>query len=308
MKALITGVRGQDGSYLSSLLKSRGYEVLGLGRPTSGVTRSPQEIEDIIKNYGPDEAYFLAAHHASSQNVGPIASSAPNDMNLYHQVNAIEPTLYLNAIARHAPKCHSFVAGSCHIYGEPSEIPQTELTPMNPTTPYGRSKLEMLKSIRELRLKYGLKISFGILFNHESPKRGAGFITTRVTSAAARAKKGLDGNLKVGALSAKVDWGYAPEYCEGMALLTSKGADSEYVFATGQAKSVQELAETAFRHVGRDWREFIEEDPSVVTRRSALPYLGNPAKIEREYGWKAKMRFEAWVHEMVDFQLETLDG
>jgi GDPmannose 4,6-dehydratase len=315
-KALITGVTGQDGSYLAELLLSKGYEVVGVVRRTSH--HSYERIEHlldrievvaadlldqhsltvVLQETGPDEVYNLAA-----QSYVPTSWTQPV---LTGEFTALGVTRILEAIRLVHPTAKFYQASSSEMFGRASETPQRETTSFYPRSPYGVAKVYGHWITVNYRESYNLYAVSGILFNHESPRRGIEFVTRKVTDGVARIKLGLAGELRLGNLDARRDWGFAGDYVEAMWRMLQQPRPQDYVVGTGQTHSVRELVEAAFGHVGLDWRKHVATDPRFVRPAEVDLLQADASKARRELGWKPKVSFNELVAMMVDADLERL--
>ena len=315
-KALITGVTGQDGSYLAELLLAKGYEVVGMVRRTSH--HSYERIEHlldrieivaadlldqhsltvVLQDTRPDEVYNLAA-----QSYVPTSWSQPV---LTGEFTALGVTRILEAVRLVHPSARFYQASSSEMFGKAKETPQRESTPFYPRSPYGVAKVYGHWITVNYRESYGLYAVSGILFNHESPRRGIEFVTRKVTDAVARMKLGLAKELRLGNLEARRDWGFAGDYVEAMWRMLQQPTPQDYVIGTGQTHSVQQLVELAFSHVGLDWRRHVVSDPKFYRPAEVDLLLADPAKACHELGWTPKVSFEELVAMMVDADLERL--
>ena len=318
-KAIITGITGQDGSYLADLLLEKGYEVHGMVRRSSTenfdriahlsgrVTLHQADlldqlsIIDVFKEVRPEEVYNLAA-----MSFVPTSWKQPV---LTGEFTAMGVTRVLEAIRLLDPKGVRFYqASSSEMFGKVQQVPQTEETPFYPRSPYGVAKAYGHYITVNYRESYGMFACSGILFNHESPRRGLEFVTHKVTDAAARIKLGLAKELRLGNLDAKRDWGFAGDYVEAMWLMLQHDRPDDYVVATGETHTVRELVETAFRRVGLDWRKFVVEDPSLVRPAEVDLLIGDPGKARRQLGWRPRVNFLELIHMMVEADLKRLGG
>jgi GDPmannose 4,6-dehydratase len=321
-KALITGITGQDGSYLAELLLSKGYEVHGIIRRAS--TFNTERIDHLYQDphingvklflhYGdiadstnlikllyriqPDEIYHLAA-----QSHVRVSFDIPEYTG---DVSGLGTIRILEAIRETGLKTKFYQASSSEMYGKVQEIPQLETTPFYPRSPYGAAKVYAYWLTVNYRESYGLYACNGILFNHESPRRGETFVTRKVTRAAARIKAGLENKIFLGNLEAKRDWGYAKEYVEAMWLMLQQEQPDDYVIATGETHSVQELLEEAFSYAGLDWRNHLEIDQRYYRPAEVDLLIGDASKAREKLGWTAKTRFKELVRLMVDADWEA---
>jgi len=312
-RALITGITGQDGSYLTELLLSKGYEVFGVVRRSS--TESYERIEhlrdriqlfqaDLLDQYSliealrqakPDEVYNLAA-----QSFVPTSWS---QAVLTGEFTALGVTKMLEAVRAVNPKIRFYQASSSEMFGKVLEVPQREETPFYPRSPYGVAKVYGHFITVNYRESYDLFAVSGILFNHESPRRGLEFVTRKVTDGVAKIKLGLANELRMGNLDAKRDWGFAGDYVEAMWLMLQQDAPDDYVVATGETHTVQELVEVAFERAGLDWQKYVVIDPRFIRPAEVDLLIGDPAKAKEKLGWVPKTSFKELVHMMVDSDL-----
>jgi GDPmannose 4,6-dehydratase len=317
-KALITGVTGQDGSYLAEFLLEKGYEVVGMVRRTSH--HSYERIDHlldrieivaadlldqhsltvVLQDKRPDEVYNLAA-----QSFVPTSWSQPV---LTGEFTALGVTRILEAIRLVHPKARFYQASSSEMFGKVTETPQRETTPFYPRSPYGVAKVYGHWITVNYRESYDLFAVSGILFNHESPRRGIEFVTRKVTDGVARIKLGLAKELHLGNLDARRDWGYAGDYVEAMWLMLQQSTPKDYVVGMGETHSVRELTEIAFRHVGLDYRQHVVSDPRYYRPAEVEQLLADPSKAHRELRWRPKVSFEQLVIMMVDADLARLSA
>lgn len=313
-KALITGITGQDGSYLAELLLEKGYEVHGIVRrvalqdPThrmvriahleghlhlhSGALESYPSIYQVVSHVRPDECYHLAAQSFVSYSFDDAFSTMNTNINGTHFV--------LSAIKDLAPECRFYFAGTSEMFGKVEEVPQTETTRFHPRSPYGISKLAGYELTRNYREAYNMHASTGLLFNHESPRRGYEFVTRKITSGVAAILAGKAKTVKLGNLDAKRDWGHARDYVAAMYQMVQQETPDDYVIATGETHSVREFVELAFGHVGLDWQNHVETDPKFYRPAEVELLMGNPAKAKRQLNWQHQVTFEELVVEMVE--------
>lgn len=321
-KALITGVTGQDGSYLAEFLLAKGYEVhcivrrIALEDPEHRLHRlknvreklhfhaasleSFPSIYKVVNSVKPDELYHLAAQSFVAYSFDDEFSTLNTNINGTHYV--------LAALKECAPACRFYFAASSEMFGNTRIAPQNENTPFLPRSSYGISKVAGYHLTRNYREAYGLKAWCGILYNHESPRRGYEFVTRKITSHAARIKLGLAKELRLGNLEAKRDWGHARDYVEAMWLMLQQERPDDYVIATGETHSVREFLEAAFSHVGLDYRNHVVIDPQFVRPAEVELLLGDASKAQRELGWQPRVRFRELVQEMVEEDLAILQG
>jgi GDPmannose 4,6-dehydratase len=316
-KAIITGITGQDGSYLADLLLAKGYEVHGMVRRAStetferinhlvGRVRLHQadlldqlSIIDVFREVQPDEVYNLAA-----MSFVPTSWKQPV---LTGEFTAIGVTRVLEAIRLLDPKGIKFYqASSSEMFGKVCETPQRETTPLYPRSPYGVAKVYGHYITVNYRESYGMFACSGILFNHESPRRGLEFVTRKVTDGVARIKLGLAGALRLGNLDAKRDWGFAGDYVKAMWLMLQQDQPDDYVIATGETHSVRELVEEAFRHVGLDWKNHVVQDPALMRPAEVDLLVGDATKAKRVLRWTPEVDFRGLVRMMVEADLQRL--
>ena len=315
-KALITGVTGQDGSYLAELLLTKGYEVVGMVRRTSH--HSYERIEHllerievvaadlldqhsltaVLQDTRPDEVYNLAA-----QSYVPTSWTQPV---LTGEFTALGVTRILEAIRLAHPTARFYQASSSEMFGRVPETPQRESTPFYPRSPYGVAKVYGHWITVNYRESYNLFAVSGILFNHESPRRGIEFVTRKVTDGVARIKLGMARQVRLGNLDARRDWGFAGDYVDAMWRMLQQPSPQDYVVGTGQAHSVRDLVEAAFGHVGLDWQEHVVTDPKFIRPAEVDLLLADPSKAARELGWTPKVDFRELVAMMVEADLERL--
>jgi GDPmannose 4,6-dehydratase len=319
-RALITGITGQDGSYLAEFLLEKGYEVHGIVRRVAiedsehrlwrikpildQIILHPASMEsyasifNVVDKLKPDECYHLAAQSFVSYSFEDEFSTINTNINGTHYV--------LSAIKEKAPGCKFYFAGSSEMFGLAKETPQNENTPFHPRSPYGISKVAGFDLTRNYREAYHLFACSGILFNHESPRRGYEFVTRKISSAAAKIKLGLAKKLTLGNLEAKRDWGYAGDYVKAMWLMLQQDNPDDYVIATGETHSVEEFVEAAFNHVGLDCRDYLRADERFYRPAEVHLLKGDYSKGKRILGWEPRVSFEQLVQMMVDADLECL--
>lgn len=316
--ALVTGVTGQDGSYLAEFLLEQGYRVIGMVRRTSTINFDRiRHIQDkievvqgdlldqmsligLLQEYRPDEVYNLAA-----QSFVPTSFTQPV---LTGEFTALGVTRVLEAIRIADPKIRFYQASSSEMFGKVVEVPQKESTPFYPRSPYGVAKVYGHWITVNYRESYNIFACSGILFNHESPRRGLEFVTHKITHGVARIKLGLADELRLGNLEARRDWGYAKDYVRAMWLMLQQEEPDDYVIATGETHSVQEFVEEAFQYVGLDWRQYVKQDPRYYRPAEVDLLVGDPSKAGRKLGWEPSVNFTELVRLMVDADLDTLRG
>jgi len=317
-KAFITGITGQDGSYLAEFLLDKGYEVHGICRRVAledqehrlwriryildkvklhcASLESYASIFKVVQKVRPDECYHLAAQSFVSYSFEDEFSTINTNINGTHFI--------LSSIREAVPKCKFYFAGSSEMFGNVAETPQNEKTPFHPRSPYGISKVAGFDLTRNYREAYGLFAVSGILFNHESPRRGYEFITRKITNAAARIKLGLEHELRLGNLDAKRDWGYAGDYVKAMWLMLQRKTPKDYVIATGIARSVREFTQAAFDYLGLDWKKYVKVDKSLFRPAEVKLLRGDYSVARRELGWKPTVDFKGLIKMMIEFDLE----
>lgn len=329
--AFITGITGQDGSYLAEFLLKKGYKVVGLVRRTShfelaNIIHLQDQIEihqgdlldavslrEILQRIKPDEVYNLAALTSPGQSFKQPIHTA--------EITALGAHRVLEAVKDVVPSAKFYQASSSEMYGWVSEVPQNESTPFNPANPYAAAKLYAHNIAKIYRKSYGMFICCGILFNHESPRRGLVFVTQKIAYAAAAIKAGImtsehlneegepivkDGKVALGNLRARRDWGFAGDYVEAMWLMLQQKKPDDYVIGTGESHTVGEFAQKAFAHVGLDWRQYVIQDKRLIRPTETGPLIADYSKAKKALGWKPKTSFEELVGMMVDANLARL--
>ncbi len=317
-RALITGITGQDGSYLAELLLDRGYEVVGMVRRSSTVnferiahlqdriTFVPGDVLDeislieILSTHRPDEVYNLAAQS--------FVQTSFRQPVLTGETTALGVTRMLDAVRIVDPDIRFYQASSSEMFGKVQEVPQTERTPFHPRSPYGVAKVYGHWITINYRESYDLHASSGILFNHESPRRGLEFVTRKISHTAARIKLGQAEELRLGNLDAQRDWGYAGDYVEAMWLMLQEDVPDNYVVSTDETHSVREFCQIAFGHVDLDWEQYVVVDEAFMRPAEVDLLVGDSAKARDELGWKPTVGFEDLVTMMVDADLDLLNG
>ena len=317
-RALIKGITGQDGSYLAEFLISQGYQVLGMVRRSSTVNfdrirhfqdditivqgdlLDQMSLLDILREYRPQEVYNLAA-----QSFVPTSWKQPV---LTGEFTALGVTRMLDAIRMVDPEIRFYQASSSEMFGKVREVPQRETTPFYPRSPYGVAKVYGHWITVNYRESYDLFACSGILFNHESPRRGLEFVTHKVTYGVARIKLGLADELRLGNLEARRDWGYAGDYVEAMWLMLQQDEPDDYVIATGRTHSVQELCEVAFGYLDLDWRQYVVSDPQFFRPAEVDLLVGDASRAQAKLGWEPSVSFEELIRLMVDADLKALQA
>lgn len=317
-RALITGITGQDGSYLAELLIAKGYEVHGIVRRIAledpdhrlrriqplgnqiklhvGSLESYASLHTVVEEVQPEECYHLAAQSFVTYAFDDEFSTLNANINGTHYL--------LSALRRVVPRCRFYFAGSSEMFGAAEESPQSEATRFRPRSVYGISKVAGFDLTRNYRDSYGMRASCGILFNHESPRRGYEFVTRKITSGVAKIVLGKESQLRLGNLEARRDWGHAAEYVEAMWLMLQQDNQDDYVIATGTSHSVEEFVAAAFQSVNLDWRKYVVWDSSVHRPSEVHPLLGDASKAARELGWRPKISFRELVQAMLAADLQ----
>ncbi len=319
-KALITGITGQDGSYLAEFLLEKGYKVHGIVRRVAledpahrlwrirhileKLTLHPASLEsyasifNVAEKVKPDECYHLAAQSYVSYSFIDEFSTINTNINGTHFV--------LSAIKEKAPRCKFYFAASSEMFGHAKEIPQNENTPFHPRSPYGISKVAGFDLTRNYREAYNLYACSGICFNHESPRRGYEFVSRKISNGVAEIKLGISKELRLGNLEAKRDWGFAKDYCKAMWLMLQQDKPDDYVIATGEVHSVKEFAELAFDYVSLDWGKYVVIDKTLYRPVEVNILKGDFSKARKKFGWKPTVRFKELVKMMVNADLKRL--
>ncbi len=316
--ALITGITGQDGSYLAEFLLDQGYRVVGMQRRTStetvgriahlidrielvqGDLLDQLSLIDLMQRFRPDEVYNLAAQS--------FVPTSWQQAVLTGEFTALGVTRMLEAIRLVNPEARFYQASSSEMFGKVREVPQRETTPFYPRSPYGVSKVYGHWITVNYRESYNLFACSGILFNHESPRRGLEFVTRKVTHGVARIKLGLANELNLGNLDAQRDWGYAPDYVRAMWLMLQQDQPDDFVVSTGRTHTVQRLCELAFAAVGLDWQEYVRVDPRYLRPAEVDLLVGDAAKARTTLGWEPSVSFEQMVELMVDADIRMFSG
>lgn len=317
-KALITGITGQDGSYLAEYLLGRGYEVHGLVRPKAGSEEAPSlwriqpirdklflhtgdledynVLEQLVQTVEPDECYHLAAK--------TFVVHSREDESSILRTNTQGTHHLLVALKTFAPECRFFFAGSSEMFGQTSESPQNENTPFNPRSIYGVSKVIGHDLVRYYRDHLGLFACTGVLYNHESPRRGSRFVTRKITSTAVKIKLGMESELRLGNIEAERDWGYAGDTVIAMHAILNADEPDHFVIATGKTHTVRMFLEQTFRELDLDYEEYLVIDPEFFRPKEDIPLVGDSSKIRSQLHWEPKVSFQDMVREMVQSDLE----
>ncbi len=317
-KALITGITGQDGSYLAEFLLDQGYDVIGMVRRTSTInfhriahiqdriTAVPGDLGDqvsmihLLEEHRPDEVYNLAAQS--------FVQTSWNQPVFTGDVTALGVTRLLDAIRFVDPKIRFYQASSSEMFGKVVEVPQRETTPFYPRSPYGVAKVYGHWITINYRESYNMHATSGILFNHESPRRGLEFVTRKITHHVARIKLGLTNELRLGNLDARRDWGFAGDYVKAMWLMLQQDKPDDFVVATGETHSVEEFLEVAFGHVNLDWHDYVVQDERFMRPAEVDLLVGDPSKAGKKLGWEPAVSFEQLVKMMVDADIKLLEA
>lgn len=319
--ALITGITGQDGSYLAEFLLEKNYEVHGIVRRESledqtrlenikrikdqifiheGSLNDHLSIYKIFSKVLPDECYHLSASSFVNYSFNDEFQTMANNFNSTHYL--------LSTIREVRKECKFYFAGSSEMFGEPKESPQTENTPFNPKSIYGISKVSSHYLLKNYREKEGIFACTGIMYNHESPRRGNQFVTKKIISSAVKIKKGIQEKLYLGNLEARRDWGYAPEYIAGMWLVLQAKEADDFILATGKLHTVREFLNIVFSLLGLNYEDYVEVDHKYFRASEHIPLCGNPDKIKKVLGWENRTSLKEIIKEMVDKELERYDG
>jgi GDPmannose 4,6-dehydratase len=316
--ALITGITGQDGSYLAELLLSKGYKVIGMIRRSSTVTferihhiqnqitivqgdlHDQSSLFDVLDEYEPNEVYNLAA-----QSFVPTSWSQPV---LTGEVTGLGVTRLLEAIRHVNPKIRFYQASTSEMFGKVVEVPQNESTPFYPRSPYGVAKVYGHWITINYRESYDLYAVSGILFNHESPRRGLEFVTRKVTNGVASIKKGLAKEIRLGNLDSRRDWGFAGDYVRAMWLMLQQPSPEDYVIGMGETHAVRELCDLAFKHVNLDYHDYVTQDPKFCRPAEVDLLVSDPSKAHKKLGWKPEVSFTALIEKMVDADLDRISN
>jgi GDPmannose 4,6-dehydratase len=318
--ALITGINGQDGSYLADQLLAKGVEVHGILRPEAllGVDgrdanirhlhgkasfhacdiADAKAVDEVIAKVKPDQCYHFAAESF-------VHHDLENEESIMHSNCTATHTL-LESLVKHAPHCRFYFAASSELFGNALISPQNETTPFNPRAMYGISKLAAYHVVRNYREKHGVFACAGILYNHESPRRGLEFVTRKITSTVAKIHLGQADSLALGNLDAVRDWGYAPEYVDAMQRMLTQATPDDYVIATGQLRSVREFLEAAFGVIGKRYEDYVVVNPDFFRENEKVPLCGDASKAKRVLGWQPQKPFEEMVREMVENDIAQL--
>jgi GDPmannose 4,6-dehydratase len=321
-KALITGITGQDGSYLAELLLSKNYEVHGIVRRVAiedpehrfwrirhirdrvilhaASLESFASIFNVVDKVKPDECYHLSAQSFVSYSFEDEFSTINTNINGTHYV--------LTALKERSPKCKFYFAGSSEMFGNPRETPQNENTPFHPRSSYGISKVAGFYLTQNYREAYGLYALSGILFNHESPRRGFEFVTRKITRGVAKIKLGLTNELRLGNLEAKRDWGFTGDYVKAMWLMLQQDRPEDFVIATGETHSIKELVELAFESVDLDWKRYVVIDETLFRPSEINELRGDFSKAKRMLGWEPTVTFQELIHTMINSDLRALQN
>jgi GDPmannose 4,6-dehydratase len=304
-RAIVIGANGQDGFFLSELLESKKYEVIKIDHdfyvmgeiPSIPIDiADPEQIQELVHTIQPNELYYLAARHQSAQD------KYSEDLELYREsieINEISLFHCLSAISAFSPKTKLFYAASSLVFGDPPYEIQDEETPINPSSIYGITKASGMFLCRKFRKEHGIFTTCGILYNHESLRRGDNFLSRKIVNGVIRATKDPSTVLEIGNLESVVDWGYAPDYVDAMYRMINLDAPDDFVVATGKKHTVLDFVSTAFNAVGLDWKKFVNENRSIVQRKTQ-PLIGNPSKLINLTGWSPSVTFEEMITLLVE--------
>ncbi len=306
-KALIVGHTGQDGFYLYKHLEEQGYVVLGVARQKIKTNSSKSfkaisihdalEVYRLLTDFKPDEVYYLAARHHSSQD------TIVNDAELFKEsfnVHVLSLINFLEGIRNFSKQSRLFYAASAHIFGDNPPAPQDENTAFNPVCVYGITKAAGLETCRFYHRQHGVYASVGILYNHESPRRSAGFLSRKVVEAARAIKNNQMSELVIGNLNSEVDWGYAPDYVEAMAKILQLPSPNDFIIASAQTHSVRDFIKGVFDYLGLSWEKYVREDPGLITKKAKANLCGNNQKLKKMTGWEPRVRFNELIKVLVD--------
>lgn len=309
-RAFITGITGQDGVYLSKLLLEKGYEVYGVSSKEPSIQpsvteyrvldiRDHERLSEYLAEVHPQECYHLAALHRSSS-----ATASQVEERASIETNVVPVHTLLSTLKAVNPDCRVFLAGSCHMFGEATQTPQNEQTPFAPKNIYAVTKAAATLLGRLYRDQHKMFVCTGILFNHDSPLRSTDFVTARIAKAAADISKGRSGELVLGNLDARVDWGFAGDYVQAMHTMLSNSQAEDFVIATGELHKVGDFVQLAFERVGLDWRPYVKEDAAAYRPVSKAVYQGDVTAIHTRLGWRPQTTFSELVNMMVDHYLD----
>lgn len=300
-RAIIVGSNGQDGQLLAALLRSKDYEVVGVGRTTHDIA-NPVQVAELVRRVAPDEVYYLAAHHHSSEAAPELGKVL---LERSFAVNVLSFGYFLQALAEHRPQCATFYASSSHVFPGHGSGMLSEDSEKKPGSIYAITKFAGMQVCDHYRLQHGLKVSAGILFNHESSLRSSNYLSKRIARAAALIVREGRGTLSLGSLDAAVDWGAAEDFVDAMHRMLQLEAGDDFIVATGVPHTVADFAEVAFRYVGLDYRNHVEVNPARMTRAPETR-IGDPAKLMQATGWKVTIPFDEMVVRLVEHELRTV--
>lgn len=314
--ALITGIAGQDGSYLAELLLGKGYKVYGIVQrsatdPFDNIRHILGDIEICVGDLGDSSSLIRAVQNSQPDEVYNLAAqsfvkSSWDVPEMTGDITGVGVTRVLEAVRREKPDARFYQASSSEMFGKVAETPQRETTPFHPRSPYGVAKVYGHWITLNYRESYNMFACSGILFNHESPRRGYEFVTQKIASTVAYIKEGLAKELKLGNLDAKRDWGFAGDYVEAMWMMLQQNVADDHVIGTGETHSVEEFVELAFKHVGLDWHEYVKQDERYMRPAEVDLLLADPKKAKEKLGWEAKVKFPELVNMMVDAALDRI--
>lgn len=317
-KALITGITGQDGSYLAELLLKKGYKVIGLVSLKHGIGEEnikdiknklileagdlldKKSLERILLKYKPAEVYNLGAI--------TFVPDSWNNISLVFDINCVGPIRLLEIIRTKLPKTRFLQATSSKIFGFPKKSPQNEDTPVNPVQPYGSSKAGAHFLVKNYRERFGIHAISLIMYNHESERRGSNFVTRKITQGAVKIKLGFAKKITLGDIKSEEDWGYAPDYVRAMWLALQQKNPQDFIIATGKLHTVKDICKIAFSHLGLNYRKFVEVDKSFFRLYKSKRMMGDTSRARRVLGWQPKIKFEKMIKKMVDYDYQLLKG
>jgi GDPmannose 4,6-dehydratase len=317
-RAMIIGHSGQDGTLLFERLEREGRQVLGMGRtgirhnlqPGTGYDRPVDildraAVENTVRSFAADAIFYLAAYHHSAED--PAAADSADLYLRSHDIHVRGLLNVLEAAKRHVPRTRIFYAASSHCFGQPAGPLQDETTPLRPYSPYGITKTTGVQLCRMYREDSGVRASVGFLYNHESPLRKPNFLSSRIVRHAVAISRRRGGKLVLGDLSARVDWGYAPDYVDAMIRILQLDSADDFVIATKESHSVEEFVATAFSHLGIDWRRHVEVQPARVVKR-VVELVGDNAKLRAATGWSPSISFQGMIRTLVDAELQRIEN
>lgn len=310
--AIVIGNQGQDGYYLSNLLQDKGYEVIGLGKNSAFKNQvtpikpidiiEKEQVAELLRLYQPQELYYFAAYHRSSE-TSPVDTFS--ELKQSYTINVLGLLNFLNAIEQHCPTARLFYAASSHIFGDPTQVPQTETTPFRPICPYGITKSTGVEMCRLYRKNHGVFASTGILYNHESPRRNTQFVSKKIIQTAVKIKQGRAQTLVLGDLEAKADWGLAQDYVTAMHKILQIEEADDFIIATGKLHTIQEFADCVFEILDLKGADYIKVDRSLISKpKRTRDLVGDASKLAAKTGWSPAVNFNELVQHLVQTELE----